>query len=292
VWLINSETSPGAVHEELLRAGLAFGYRGSQGTPCYYDPAVADWEQHGVLIVEHLPRAGGARQFDLTDDAKRRYWEERFVQHSERKRPPLAVIADGVTAMLGSDTSGYGRWTSGFRQLMQEAGIPNGLGVLHSPMSAVGAGRAPTPMNGVESWGEYDGGWFLWAASFPVFSWTARKFFTAPRMGDETVLEHAMTMDDDGMIRLVSRDTEGARTPDTVPDTGTVGAEDENEHWERAVLDSLRTAGRAGLRGTDLTGKAREGTLKRSARDRLVEAGSIFSIPEGRGARWFLTEFR
>ncbi|TSD12602.1 AAA family ATPase [Curtobacterium sp. KBS0715] len=291
VWLINSETHPSAVHEELQRAGLAFGYR--EGVPCYHDPAVLDWEHQGVLIVEHLPRNGGAVSFDLTDDAKRRLWEERLISFAARREPPLTVIADGVTAMLGSNTSGYGVWTSGFRRLLQEAGISNGLGVLHSPMSAVGAGRAPTPMNGVESMGEWDGIWYFGASSFPVFASTGREFYTAPRMGDPVVLNHRMTMGDDGMMRLVSRDTQPAgRTTSNEADAGPTETRDEGEACDQDVLTRLTVAGKAGLTGTNLTGHGREGALRREARDRLVEAGLIFSIAEGRGSRWFLSEHR
>ncbi|WP_434769399.1 AAA family ATPase [Curtobacterium flaccumfaciens] len=289
VWLINSETHPGAVHEELLRAGLAFGYR--DGVPCYYDPAYDDWQLQGVLIVDHLStHNGGARAFDLTDDAVRQRWENDLIGLSERRLPPHTVIADGVTAMLGSNTSGYGAWTSGFKRLLQGAGIPNGLGVLHSPMSAVGPGRAPTPMNGVESVGEWDGVWYFAAGAFPVFPWTTREFYTAPRVGDPVVLSHKVSMDDEGMLRLLPRATKPARDPgtstSTMPDLG------EDESWERDVLDRLRDAGKTGLSGTDLTGRGREGKLRREARDRLVESGLIVSVPDGRGTRWLLYEFR
>ncbi|MDM7888739.1 AAA family ATPase [Curtobacterium sp. RHCJP20] len=291
VWLINSETHPSAVHEELLRAGLAFGYR--DGVPCYHDPAVVEWEQQGVLIVEHLPRNGGAVSFDLTDKAKRRLWEERLISFAARRQPPLTVIADGVTAMLGSNTSGYGVWTSGFRRLLQEAGIPNGLGVLHSPMSAVGAGRAPTPMNGVESMGEWDGIWYFGASSFPVFASTGREFYTAPRMGDPVVLNHRMTMGDDGMMRLVPRETKAAdRTTSSGASGNPTATSDENQAMDQDVLARLAEAGRTGLTGTEVTGYGREGALRREARDRLVEAGLIFSITEGRGSRWFLSDHR
>lgn len=286
VWLINSETHPGAVHEELLRAGLAFDSR--DGVPCYHDPAEPDWEDFGVLVVAHLPREnGGARAFDLTDDAKRRSWENDLIGMTERRLPPHTVIADGVTAMLGSNTAGYGAWTSGFRRLLQEAGIPNGLGVLHSPMSAVGPGRAPTPMNGIESMGEWDGVWYFAAGAFPVHPWTSREFYTAPRMGDSVVLSHKVSMDDEGLLRLLPRSTRPARDSDeSTPDTG------DGAVWEADVLDRLRGAGKAGLSGTDLTGRGREGKSRREARDRLVESGLIVSVPDGRGTRWLMSEFR
>lgn len=286
VWLINSETNPGAVHEELLRSGLEFDYR--EAVPCYHDPDDDHWQEHGVLVVEHLLRTGGARAFDLTDDAVRQRWEHDLIGLTERRVPPLTVIADGVTAMLGSNTSGYGAWTSGFRRLLQEAGIPNGLGVLHSPMSAVGPGRAPTPMNGIESMGEWDGLWYFAAGAFPVHPWTSRELFTAPRMGDPVVLSHKVSMDDDRMLRLLPRATKPAQDPGT----STVPGSDQDEAGERDVLDRLRGAGRSGLSGTDLTGSGREGKSRREARDRLVESGLIVSVPDGRGTRWLLSEFR
>ncbi|MFB4350430.1 hypothetical protein [Microbacterium sp. CR_7] len=193
VWMINSETRPTAVHEELIAGGLTFARR--NGVPCYVGPFGLD---AGVLIIEHLPAGGGATSFDLTDPAKLGWWEERLIRFTGTYEPPLVVVADGVSAMLGNDTNRYGAFTSAFRRLLQEAGIPNGLGVLHSPMDP----RVNTPMNGLESMGEWDGMWIARADRFPIFPTTPRHFLTLPRLGDPIVPEARVGLGDDGRLTL------------------------------------------------------------------------------------------
>ncbi|WP_156149116.1 hypothetical protein [Microbacterium oxydans] len=193
VWMINSETRPTAVHEELIAGGLSFSTRA--GVPCYVGPFGLD---AGVLIVEHLPASGGATLFDLTDPAKAGWWEERLIRFTGTHEPPLVVVADGVSAMLGNDTNRYGAFTSAFRRLLQEAGIPNGLGVLHSPMDP----RVNTPMNGLESMGEWDGMWIARADRFPIFPTTPRHFLTLPRLGDPIVSDARVSLGDDGRLTL------------------------------------------------------------------------------------------
>jgi len=112
-------------------------------------------------------------------------------------------------------------------------------------------------------------------------------------MGDLIVLNHRMTMGDDGMMRLVSRDAKTAirKTSDGASSTSTATPA-EDATWDKDVLTRLADSRKGGLTGTDVNGHGREGTLRREARDRLVEAGLIFSITEGRGSRWFLSEHR
>jgi len=277
LWFVNSETRPAAVHEELLAAGLEFGYR--DGLPCYFDPMVGP-HGGGVLIVEHLRKLGGATRFDLTDPVKWQWWENRLIEYTGRANPPLTILADGVTAMLGNDTSRYGAFASAFRRLLNEAGIPNGLGVLHSPMGV----NADTPMGGVESMGEWDGMWIAHASAFPVNPWTRRSFWTNPRLGDPQVMEHVMALDESGLLRLLPRER-------PVPATEEVSG-NESAAYEAMVLDALKAAGKAGLTSLELTGRSREGEARRAARDRLLDRGLIFSVRAGQHTRWYLAEFR
>lgn len=202
VWLVVPETRAGAIHEELLSAGLQFGYR--DGIPCYSSETLGLGA--GVLIVEHLQ--GRAAEFDLTDPAKTPYWVDRLVHYTDQHKPPLTVIVDGITAVLRNDTSKYGAFTSSFRELLRLSKIPNGLGVMHSPM---GSG-VDTPMNGVESMGEWDGMWLASAASFPVEPATKRYLRSLPRLGDENSPRRRIILMADGMLALV--DLEG-RVPST-----------------------------------------------------------------------------
>lgn len=199
VGMLNSETRPGAVHEELVAAGLVFTYR--DGVPCYVSEELG--LDAGVLLVEHLMKNGGATQFDLTADEKRDYWEDRLLRFADRGRRPLTLIADGVTAMLGNDTMRTGAFTSAFKMLLEEVGIPNGLGVLHSPMGA----NVDTPMQGLESMGEWDGMWLASASAFPVEPSTARSFRTLPRLGDPEVPRRKIVLEEDGRLSLIDLDT-------------------------------------------------------------------------------------
>ena len=174
VWLLNSETHPGVLHAELLRNGLEFRHR--DGVPCY------SGGEGGVLIVEHLVTTS-ATEFDLADEAKFDYWVTRLTEFVYHHVPPLMLIADGVTAMLGNQTARYGAFASRFRELLRECGIPNGLGVLHSPIGVA----TNTPMHGVESMAEWDGLWLGSSPAFPIRPSDRRYFETLPRLGDPRV---------------------------------------------------------------------------------------------------------
>lgn len=198
VWLLNAETHPGVLHEELLATGLAFGYR--DGVPCYfYDPEGTGepLPRHGVLIVEQLTMTS-ATKFDLTDEAGYEAWAIRLTEFINRV-PPLMVIADGVTAMLGNSTTRYGVWTSKFKDLLRECGIPNGLGVLHSPMGV----NTNTPMNGIESMGQWDGMWIASSPQFPIRPTDKRYFETLPRLGDSRVPTREVVIDEEGLLQLL-----------------------------------------------------------------------------------------
>ena len=191
VWLLNAETPVAAVHAELLRNGLQFGYR--DGTPCYF--SLSHEEGNGVLIVEHLVQTEPA-EFDLTDEAKFAYWADRLGSIGNG---PLTVIADGVTAMLGGQTNRTGEWTSRFKALLKECDISNGLGVMHSNLSP----GVVTPMEGVESMNQWDGMWYGSSPRFPIRSSDSRFFEVIARLGDADVPKRQVVMDENGLLKLV-----------------------------------------------------------------------------------------
>ena len=198
VWMLNSETHPGVIHKYLLMNGLTFGYR--DGMPCYFhDPTDygAPDPDRGVLIVEHLVITS-ATEFDLTDEAQYDVWAMRMSRSASQRMPPLMLVSDGVTAMLGNNTARYGQWTSNFKDWLRECGIPNGLGVLHSPMGV----NTNTPMHGIESMGQWDGMWIGSSPAFPIRPSDKRFFESFPRIGDPRVDQAEIVIDDDGLLRL------------------------------------------------------------------------------------------
>jgi hypothetical protein len=277
VWLLNAETHLGVVHADLLRAGLTFGYR--DGVPCYfYDPEGRGrpLDGHGVLIVEHLV-ATSAIGFDLTDESKFDYWATRLTEYVAHRVPPLTVVADGVTAMLGNNTSKYGAFTSRFKALLKEAGIPNGLGTLHSPMGV----HTNTPMQGVESMGEWDGLWIASSPAFPVRAGDRRFLETSPRHGDPVLPQHEVVVGADDQLLMVPV------RPGTV---GSSGSEDGDPSAEReqALLDRLQALGEAWTK--QVCGDGDEYAPDRAALGRLLAAGRVESevVQQGRsrGTRW------
>lgn len=273
VWMINSETRPTAVHEELIAGGLQYAKRA--GVPCYVGPHGVD---AGVLIVEHLPAGGGATSFDLTDPAKMDWWEARLIRFTGTHEPPLVLVADGVSAMVGNDTSRYGAFTSGFRRLSQEAGIPNGLGVLHSPMDP----RVNTPMNGLESMGEWDGMWIARADRFPIFPTTPRHFLTLPRLGDPIVSDARVSLGDDGRLTLAAA-TEGKPVAPMAP------VDSERDRLLRKLSDAGGWAWTKTLCGTGDAYTSGSKLLKALRAEGVVESREH---QEGkiRGVQWRLPE--
>lgn len=194
VWMVNPETPVWAVHQELLRVGLVFGYR--DGVPCYLSPDHEDGQ--GVLIVEHSVETG-AWEFDLTVEEQYEWWVNRVTSSGV---PPLTLISDSITAILRNQTQRTGEFTGRFKEFLKDADIPNGLGVLHSPMGV----NVDTPMQGLESMGQWDGVWYGKANAFPIQSHHRREFYTEPRLNDPAVKLSRIVMDDDGTLRLVPPD--------------------------------------------------------------------------------------
>ncbi len=60
---------------------------------------------------------GRASSYDLTDEAKRDYWVDYLIEYTNRPEPPVALVVDGITAILGNDTNRYGAFTSALGSL-------------------------------------------------------------------------------------------------------------------------------------------------------------------------------
>lgn len=269
IWLLNAENPPGELHEALLAAGLQFDI---DAAPYYYA------EGGGVLYVEHLEDHGGASVFDLTVPENRDWWEYRFMQCPctgiDDSQPPLVVIADGVTAMLGSDTTRYGAWFGPFRDLLRALDVPNGLAVGHNGL----AGKHL--MNGVESMAGPDG---LWTYTSPNADEPSapRYFWTVPRLRAAAVPKGRVRIGEDGLLSYKPKES---------PSTGLEEKEPESTDWEQDVLTRLIAAGESGLMTTEVTGRGRVGQLRKKALDALAKAGRIVSRAEGQGTRWHLSD--
>lgn len=278
VWLLNSETHHDVIHRELLRCGLVFGYRDAR-TPCYGPSLEHIADGGGVLIVEQLVMTS-ATAFDLTDEAKFDNWVVRLTEYTNHHIPPLTVIADGVTAMLGNDTGRYGKWTFNFKDLLKECAIPNGLGCLHSPMGV----RTNTPMNGIESMAQWDGMWMGSSPDWPVRSGSERWLERLPRLGDDGWPARRIVMDEDGLLRFL-------------PDSEAPGPADQpttQEDRENALLDKLRAGPPEGMWTRDLCGTGDDYTANKAALDALKDRGVVVAEPvqngRSRGVRWRLAE--
>lgn len=275
VWLINTEVHPRVIHDFLLNAGLVEDRSG--GNFCYRAPGAGP--EVGVLFVEHLvvttPTA-----FDLTDEVKYDYWVTRLTEFIQHRRPPLTVIADGITAILGAQTTRYGAFTSKFIDLLRECSIPNGLGVLHSPMGI----NTNTPMNGVESMGQWDGLWIGSANAFPLRRSDRRYFETLPRMGDPEVSI--------GEI-VVSDVFDKPRFLPTSRPKPTPEAAAEAQGPKQRVLARLTEAGPEGLWTKEACGEGDEYSPDRAAIDALVVDKKVtfekVSNGRSRGIRWRVT---
>ena len=282
IWLLNSETKPGVIHKYLLMNGLSFGYR--DGVPCYFhDPRDQEYldPDLGVLIVEHLVETS-ATEFDLTDEAVYDAWTTRVIESARDRMPPLMVIADGVTAMVGNNTSRYGAWASNFSDWRHQCDIPNGLGVLHSPMGV----NTNTPMNGIESMGQWDGMWIGSSPAFPIRPEDRRYFETFPRIGDPRVDLCEVVIDDDGLLLAKP----GAQRPRMSSEGG--GAEPEDR--KQVLLASLGEAHPEKLWTRDVCPPGDDYKADRAALDELLAAGEVTkeSVQDGRtrGIRWGLPD--
>jgi hypothetical protein len=273
IWLINAENPPDLMHEALLATGLEYD-EWTGGVPFYFHSG-----SRVSLVVVHLDDHGGADVFDMRDEDRRDRWAFHMMfcpcDGVTEEPPPLVVIADGVTAMLRSDTTGYGEWFAGFTDLLRELDAPNALAVGHMGM------RGGHLMNGVESYAGPDGGWFLETRN-PDDPKAARTFRTTGRLTAPSV-DRGRVVHEDGRLSLVvaEQDADGASA---------ATLEDEAATWDADVLDRLREAGVAGLRATDLTGSGRFGAARREAVARLQAAGRIRFVPEGQGKRWHLSD--
>ncbi|MCK8468088.1 AAA family ATPase [Microbacterium sp. KSW4-16] len=284
VWLINAENPEPELTAVVESAGLEY-WTDNDGFE--YDDGSAPGgrfypkgDSKAWLLVDHLEALGGAWAFDLRDPEIYDRWLSRIadltcaVCDGRDEAPPLAIIVDGVTAILGSDTTAYGQWYAKFRELMKELGVENALVVVHSPMNG---GEA---MNGVESIAGADGTWKYQMDNVHNPK-SARTFSGSRRLIRGGIEGGRVILGDDGRPRIEGR---------TRPEANTGTAPEGVSVWESSVLDRLRRVGEHGLMTVEVTGDGKDGTFRRAALKKLHDAGAVTGRKDGKGTRWFLAE--
>lgn len=174
--IINAESPPDAFERELVRRGLM-----GDDTP---------------VMVDHLRDYGGPQMFDLTDREVYERWAVDLDRCNEclgeDPEVPFVLIVDGMSAIVGEQTSRYGEWLVKFHQLMDEVGIENALTIGHATQDGTrcidsSGGRRP------------DGLWFYWRSDVNRDD-SARYFRAEPRLDGPAISRTAITKDPDGRL--------------------------------------------------------------------------------------------
>ncbi|WP_160297620.1 AAA family ATPase [Demequina salsinemoris] len=167
VLVINAETPPEDFEAALLATGLGD-----------FDEDTEPWSN--FVRVEHLEELGGPQVFDLTDDAIFEMWLQRMIpcedcDGDDDAPTPIAIVVDGLTAILGGTTDRYGPWYARFRQLCRALGVPNALVTGHTTLAG------DHLMGGVEAQAGPDGLWTYTKAQDNARA--QRRFRVEPRLG-------------------------------------------------------------------------------------------------------------
>lgn len=173
ILVVNAETNSRVFRQLLWRAGVDDTARpGAQFRP-----------RDLVNVVDLAEGPGGPASFDVTDPAVFDRWSRDLVYDESGdldgsgEWAPFAVIVDGLTAILGGETSRYGVWYSKFRELMALVGVENSFVTGHSTL------RGDHLMGGVEALAGSDGNWVYTLADADN-PWSSRVFRTSPRTGN------------------------------------------------------------------------------------------------------------
>lgn len=263
VWILNAETPADAFNEALEATGLSI-----------------DDER---LHVEHLELEGGASVFDLTDRTNYERWDVHLMDCISCQgldfEPPMAVLVDGVTAIVGNDVSRYGFWYNDFRTLMRSLDVSNALVSGHATQAG---GHL---MGGVEAQAQADGLWSYSSASAddPM---SPRYFSVRPRLGGAAVPRTRVTLEDGRLVAKRITPTE-AKAEGAGSATAARDGDRASTDARQFVLDKLASAGVEGLRTLEITDRGALGQDRRKALHELQVGGAIRSRPEGRGSRWW-----
>lgn len=274
VVLANAENPEADEHEALLATGLEY-HEEPDGYSFYSDPH-DDNGDGTMLFVVHLLGQGGAGTLDLRNPDVYDWWQFELSDLARRFGMPLTMIVDGVTAILGSDTTQFGAWNSEFRRLLRSLDIPNGLATGHNGLTT---GHT---MGGVESMAGQDGLWFLEAPA-PFSNPNAQRTFKwTGRLRAEGSSGGSVEKGPDGRLRL-NRAERGAEQP-----FGRQNDLDATRAYLRDQINALMAAGH------DATTKAVCGSGKafydhKPVLEAMERDGEVRSEPgKKQGYVWFL----
>lgn len=270
--LVNAENPEAAMHEALLATGLEYNAEGDP-YPFYCDPN--DDGEGSMLFVVHLEAAGGADTFDLTKQDVYDRWEFELLGLARVAGPPLTLIVDGVTAILNSDTTRYGRWYSEFRRLLKSVDVPNGLPTGHTGM------KNGYLMNGVESMAGQDGLWTYDANEPYVNPRALRRFRTVPRLHAPAIDPTPVVVDGNGRLRLDPSGVERDRGQ-----AAQSGPEDKRRYLRNQIASLNAARQDTYTRAVCGTGDAYSDYA--SILRQMEQEGEVWSEPKGRGLVWFL----
>ncbi|WP_150236431.1 AAA family ATPase [Nocardiopsis quinghaiensis] len=222
------------------------------------------------LCVEHLEKDwGSAASFDVTQTANFEEWGNYLVRGDEddplKERAPLAVIVDGLTAILGNNTSRYGEWYAKFRELMRACDVPNALVVTHNIM------RGDHAMGGVEATAGPDGVWsFSMDDADNPFS--PRRFSVRPRTGAvRPIRPTTVVLSEEGRPVMSAQPYEVVRADTRGASVGAGGAADPRQEGIDTVTAYVRA--HPHVSGQELTDQL--GNVSKQWRKDAVAAGTV-----------------
>jgi hypothetical protein len=276
VVVVNTETPRVAFEAALERAGVALDVDDDQPGP--------------LLRLVHLADEGGPGLMDLTDPEKFDYWVWRLTQcdpcDGSSDFPPVVVVVDNMTSALlevGKGPGDYAEWFAQLRRLLRAVGVPNGLAVGHSFRTTTSL------LGGVENAVGQDGLWAYTSADMTNPGAT-RWFSVVPRIGGYPVAatrveRRGALLHLDGPAAVDEADQDEAEGDPVEPVHGEAGAGSQvppDTRWVDSVRQRLREAASVGLMRTEVTGRGRYGTYRRSALDWLIEEGEVVQVEVGR----------
>lgn len=230
-------------------------------------------EVFGYELVQplHLEAMGGPQDFDLTNVELYKRWLDYLVAcevcDGSDEQIPSVLIVDGLTAILGGNTTNYGPWYAAFRQFMRTLDIPNGLVVGHNTI------QGGHLMDGVEAQAGPDGLWSYFASN-PDNPMSVRRFSVRSRLGGVPVPPMEVRLTDGLLI---------ARTPAPSSDAQPPSEPDQDEVLVVAHRTAAYVAEHPGADGQELTDhvESRSKGQNLGGRAKAVELGLIREEPCG-----------
>lgn len=233
VLVIDGENIPEDI-EPLLFDAHGMEHGGVMGGVDWYREKGSDRtpETGDVLFIVYLNvERRYATLFDMSDEYQLLDWLEIVENVGIR---PRFVIADGVTAMVGSHIEDYGPWSSGFFDFVNATGAASGLAVMHT------TGKDDTE----PSWGIRSAAGFSGGITMRKERGGRRMLSAGSRVDRRTAFDGLeIVLNERGRSLAVDRDQEKERErieADTTAERERVERERQREASADAVLETRR----------------------------------------------------